>query len=519
MLFEKIRFTLTLGLREESDVGVLRVRVGFRPVVRFPLCKAGPALLVLLASLSASIAVEARESSGSSRDPMVLTDNGDLYLRARIEATNGVFASSGTWFGLAGLVPTANFKESRVWGESWLEPGIDATLRVSSAFELYGGLSAGASKTWDSDPFEQLNRGSLSFENAFGGIRTRNPTSSWNIDISAGQQNYGVGTGMLIWQGAGNGFERGAVSLLPRQAWSNATVARLTFAGFGLEGFYLDPNELKSADTRTKLAGFVAQYRWGQTSRVGVSGLRVLKSEQFYPLPSATLTTFAAGIPNGREGLQALNGYAEIEGANFGVPNAWLRGEFTLERNDRINMRAQAYYGEVGYRFASLNMTPALSYAYARFSGDDPSTARYERFDPLFYGNGMDNWWFGAANAYAFLNSNTANHRATLRLTASQQDFLKFQYIHTRANELFSPVQFGQATRVAFNAGGIVLVNGVANQHLSDEAYAEWAHIFDKNTSLALWMSVARPGQGIRALPGVDAKTWLIAGLLFTLKY
>jgi hypothetical protein len=122
---------------------------------------------------------------------MVWVDNDAVTLRARIEATNAVFASSGTWFGLAALPPTTNFRERRNWGESWLEPGIDAILRVNSAFEVYGGFSAGASKTWGSDPFDQVNQGQLSVENAFGGMRTRNPTSSWNIDISTGQQNYG----------------------------------------------------------------------------------------------------------------------------------------------------------------------------------------------------------------------------------------------------------------------------------------------------------------------------------------
>jgi hypothetical protein len=417
------------------------------------------------------------------------------------------------------LVPGANFSHRRAWGESWIEPGVDVRLQIGSALELYGGLSAGASRTWNADAFDQSNQGELSLENAFGGFRTRNPVSGWNIDVSSGQQNYSVGTGMLIWQGAGNGFERGAGGILPRQAWTNATVGKLSFGDFSLEGFYLDPNELESSDTITKLAGTVVQYKWGPKSRVGLSGVKVLASEQFYPLPSAPFPLFQPGISNGRDGLEALHGFAEIDGANFGVQNAWLRGEFTLERNDGINMRAHAYYAEVGHRFVSLPFAPALSYAYASFSGDDPATTRYERFDPLFYGNGLDNWWFGANGAFTFLNSNTAHHRATLQLVLSQKDFLKVQYVHTRANELFSPIQFGQATRAALTSGGLVLVNGVANAHLADEIYAEWAHVFSKNTSFAFWGSAATPGQGLRDLPGVDGQTWLAAGALLTVKY
>lgn len=476
-------------------------------------------LTTLLLSLGIGLPGRAQESPTASRDPMVLVDNGPLQLRARLEVVNALFGSTGTWFGLASLSPGAHFSDRRSWGESWIEPGIDAKWRISSTLELYGGLSAGASRTWRADAFDQRNQGELSLENAFGGLRTLNSASSWNIDISSGQQNYSVGTGMLIWQGAGNGFERGAGGILPRQAWKNATVAKLTYAGFSLEGFYLDPNELKSVDTHTKLAGAVAQYRWGQKSRVGISGLQVLDSEQFYPLPSAPFPVFQPGINDGRDGLEALYGFAEIEGANFGIQNAWLRGEFTVERNDRINMRAHAYYGEAGYRFVTLPFAPALSYAYASFSGDDPSTSRYERFDPLFYGNGLDNWWFGANGAFTFLNSNTSHHRATLQLVLTQQDFVKVQYVHTRANELFSPIQFGQATRAALSSGGLVIVNGVASAHLADEVYAEWAHVFNKNNSVALWGSAARPGNGLRDLPGVDEATWFAAGALLTMKY
>ena len=316
------------------------------------------------------------------------------------------------------------------------------------------------------------------------------------------------------------GFERGGLGILQRTAWSNAALAKLSFDGLSLEGFYLDPNELDSNDTRTELAGGVIQYRWSAKSRIGLSALSVLQSEQFYPLPSSTLSAFVPGIENGREGMDAIQGYAEIEGANFGIPNAWLRGEFAAERNDSIDMRAHALYGEAGYRFASLPYMPAISYAFASFSGDDPgTTGRYERFDPLFYGNGLDNWWFGANGSYAFLNSNTVHHRVTLQAVLSQQDFVKLQYIHTRADELFSPIQFGQATRPVLTDGGLVLVNGVKDAHLADEIYGEWAHVFTPNVTGALFASAAWPGAGIANLPGIEDETWLGVGALVTVKY
>jgi hypothetical protein len=424
------------------------------------------------------------------------------------------FAYSGTWFGLASFNPANSFADNRAWGEGWLNPGIDAVARLNPWVEVYGGVSVGASGTLGADPYDQRNQGAISLENAFGGMRTRNPASSWNIDLSSGQQNYGVGTGMLLWQGAGNGFERGAAGTMPRLAWENATVARISYSGLSAEACYLDPNEVPSNDTHTTLAGGVAQYRWSEKSRVGLAGLHVLESDMFYPLPHDP-----AGIPGGRKGLDALQGFAEIEGSNFGIKNAWLRGEFALERNSRIDMAAYALYGEAGYRFVTLPLVPAISYAYASFSGDNPSTARYERFDPLYYGNGLDNWWFGASSSYTFLNSNVDYHRVTLQLVVSQQDFVKVQYIRALADQLFSPIQFGQATRPVLTPGGIILVNGVSNDHLADEIYVEWAHVFSPNLTTAFWGSVAMPGKGLQDLPNVNSQTWFAAGVTLKVKY
>lgn len=182
-------------------------------------------------------------------------------------------------------------------------------------------------------------------------------------------------------------------------------------------------------------------------------------------------------------------------------------------------MRANAWYAEIGNRFATLPMTPALSYGYASFSGDNPSTRTYERFDPLFYGNGLENWWFGASGAYTFLNSNVNYHRVTLNLVATQQDFLKFQYIHARANELNSPLQFGQGARLNVVNGNLVLATGVAYHDLADEIYAEWTHAWTAQIATTLWGSVGVPGRGITSLPGINSETWLSTGFIFSLKY
>ncbi len=458
--------------------------------------------------------VAAQSAPSAPTNPLLVVDDEHVRLEGKLSALFGAFGSTGTWYGLDSLTPGSKFDRQKGWAEGWFNPGLELTVRPSSQWEVFGGFSVGFSGTLGVDPFDQKNQGAVLVEKAYGGVRTRNPADQLNLEFSAGQQPYGIGTGMIVWQGAGNGFERGAVSLLPRLSWENTAIARATLGGWKAEAFYLDPNELKSAETGTRLVGGVLEYAWGTASRLGGAYVKVQNSTAPYPIP-----TFPLIIPNGREGTETWHGYSRIEGTAVGLPTAWIRGEFALQRNDRIDMRANAWYAEIGNRFSALPMTPTLSYGYASFSGDDPSTRTYERFDPLFYGNGLENWWFGTSSAYAFLNSNVNYHRVTLNLVASPQDFLKFQYVHTRANELNSPLQFGQGARLSVVNGNLELVTGVAYHDLVDELYAELTHVWTPQITTTLWGSAGFPGRGITSLPGINSETWLSTGLIFSLKY
>lgn len=237
--------------------------------------------------------------------------------------------------------------------------------------------------------------------------------------------------------------------------------------------------------------------------RLGLSYVRVLTSTQAYALFS-----FPFSIPNGRDGLEALQGFARIDGTPIGLPDAWVRGEFALERNSRIDMSASAFYGEAGYRFATMPFAPKLSYGYATFSGDNPNTPQYERFDPLYYGNPQDGWSFGSVSSYVFRNANVNFNRVVLGLTMSKQDDVTLQYIHTRANELAT------LTLGPLVGNGPALFNGglnipiLTNPDLADEIYGQWSHKFKPNVIGTLSASVAFPGAGLTSLPNAQAQTW-----------
>jgi hypothetical protein len=459
--------------------------------------------LVALGAFVASLAAGTTPlKAADTNSPLVFVDTDTVNIEGSAEANFGVQGSSGSWFNLLQrLVPSYN--PNRTWAEGWFAPGIDITLYPRKDVEVYGALSVGISGTWGSDLYNQTNQGAVLLENAYAGIRTTNPKTSWNIDLSSGQRDYKVGTGMLIGEGADNGFERGADYLAPRTAWLNATVGRYSYNGTSVDAFYLVPNPVQLFDTDTTLTGGVIQHNWGTGNFVGVSYIRVLTSTQAYPVAASPFI-----IPNGRDGLEAIQGFARVDGTAIGLPNAWVHGEFALERNSRIDMRASAFYGEVGYRFATLPLRPALSYDYATFSGDDPNSPQYGRFDSLYSGNDQSSWSFGIIGSNLFRNSNTNFNRITLDLTASKQDALKFEYVHTRLNELATPTLGPLAGSGSGLFNGALSIPALTNPNLADEIDGQWIHQFRPNVVGNLTVGVAMPGAGLTSLPNAQAKTW-----------
>ena len=66
------------------------------------------------------------------------------------------------------------------------------------------------------------------------------------------------------------------------------------------------------------------------------------------------------------------------------------------------------------YELSEVTWKPTLSYRYAAFEGDDPTTAANETFDPLLLGfNDWGQWWQGEiAGEYFLSNSNLISHRS-----------------------------------------------------------------------------------------------------------
>jgi hypothetical protein len=88
------------------------------------------------------------------------------------------------------------------------------------------------------------------------------------------------------------------------------------------------------------------------------------------------------------------------------------------ERNGQA-LTSDAFTLQGAYEFSKVNWKPKLSYRYASFEGDDPSTATNEAFDPLFLGfYDWGTWWQGEiAGEYFLSNSNLISQQVRLHTT------------------------------------------------------------------------------------------------------
>jgi hypothetical protein len=90
-------------------------------------------------------------------------------------------------------------------------------------------------------------------------------------------------------------------------------------------------------------------------------------------------------LAGGRDGMEFLQLYGRASPLPAAVPDLWLAADLALQRNSRIDMEAWGGRLEIGRAFAGLPWRPTVTYGYQAFSGNNPATARLERFDPLYY--------------------------------------------------------------------------------------------------------------------------------------
>lgn len=455
------------------------------------------------------VAAQASLAHGQERDPALLYDADGLMLRGHLQFGFNAVSERNLFWNLSETVaPGSGFDPDADWLEFYVKPGLSFEARFDGGAVLYGKASAVASYTAGTDAYDFGDTGRVTLEEAYLGLRTETPEGV-SADLSVGPRELKLGSGMLIANGGSSGFERGALKFGPRKAWEMAAIGRLSAGGLTGTAFYIDPNERPANDGKNRLAGLDLRYDAPPGGHLGLTYVTVPNSQSPYIQAAPGGIGAPTVLPGAREGTDTLNLYARTGPFEGRLENWLFTADFAYQWNKRIDLSSWAGRVQASRTFAGLPWAPTLTYSYQTFSGDDPATPALERFDPLYYEGSPSAWATGSKSSMVFINSNVQAHGLALRMQPTQQDTWTLRYAHIRANELRSPIQFGQATRFDITGGTANVIAGVNHPHLADDVFLEYSRVLNRNTFLTAGASVSFPGKGIREVVPGGVPTWI----------
>lgn len=441
--------------------------------------------------------------TGSAASLPVLYQDDRSLLKAILNGGVGAYGTSNPFFGHADLFTKGNKAAqhpagpgSTAWAESYIEPGIGGITRLGDMpIYAYGSATYLVSASWGQDIYDSGTRYHGAWEQAYAGLLVDLPGKGNVLNLSAGRQIYQLRQGFLISKipGSTNLGPLGAVWLGPRLAFDRTVIAALKYGPFNAEGIVLEPTEYPGMETGTRIAGATVGYNDGEMVDAALSYLEVPRSSKPYLAPDGSVATT-------REGLRTISPSVWLTRL-FGVEGLWFKGEFAWQTHDAIDMSAYAFALWPGYRAEKLPWKPAISYRYAQFSGDDPTTARYERYDPLLSG-GQNNYVPGMLLGSVLVNSNLRSQRLTLAANPTEQVGLTLEYTLHRAIELN-------------NRGAIGPVQQLGSKDLGWEVDFFCNVYVGKNLYVQGVLAAAVPGAAIKQSVGGSASTWYAAQLSF----
>jgi hypothetical protein len=357
------------------------------------------------------------------------------------------------------------------WFEGYVKPALSATYTTQSSSQIYGKVSVVGERTYGEAP-ELYGPDISSFgpEDAYIGWKSGKSIGSHEnvLDLSVGREQYKLGHGFLLYDGAGEGGSRGGYWTNARKAFEFATIARVKPGPHTGEVFYLDKDELDEGDSGTRLWGTNYELTAGDAT-VGATYLRFMAKPDVRP---------------GRDGLNVFNVRA------YGAPvksakDLSFEFEYATERNgDALDSNAWTLLG--AYQLSSVAGKPKISYRYAFFQGDDPATAANENWDPLLLGfYDWGSWWQGEiAGEYFISNSNVGSHQVRAHFSPTEDIgtgviFYKFR--------LDQPQAFGA---------------NVTDRDVAFETdfYTDWK--VNKNVLISIVGAFANPGLAVEQFTG-----------------
>lgn len=344
--------------------------------------------------------------------PVVYADQRS-YLTTKFSASEMAYSNNNAWFAqpaplLAGnpLADNAPGKGYTGWLEGFAMGGLYGITRLSSwqNLHLYGGASYIVSFSAGRELFSDKSRFYGEVEDAYAGIiggKRLDSEHDYAYNVLYGRKQFVLGNGWLIVNTSMNGEERAALQLNPRWAARNLFQAGFRLNKMHVQVFQMRPNELPLFYSRTIINGLNLELGNSNRVQLGASVLNSPRSDVKYYLPDGTV--------HNRKGLWVYN--LRLYGnPPAGQPGLFYKAEGGYQNNANFKMRAYAWYTQLGWNFAKTPGKPSLSYRFAYFSGDNPKTKAYERWDALYTGGNGEQWVQGS-NMYKIVqNSNEMSH-------------------------------------------------------------------------------------------------------------
>lgn len=381
------------------------------------------------------------------------------------------------------------------WLEGFLHAGLYGITPLTDTVHVYAGLSAIASGSVGQELFTDQTRSHVGVEDAFAGIvggSTSDAGDRFVYSVSAGRQRFSIGEGLLIVNTAANGLNRAALQSNPRWASDRVVLAKAAYNQLRAEVFEVDPDEMPEVDSHTRIQGVNLEARVWQQVDLGLTALRV---------PTSSFGYYTTSNSFSREGLRVLDARLRWQPAPVGSSGPFVATEVARQTNPRFDMRAWALAGEAGYVFAAAAWSPTISYRFARFSGDDASTARFERWDPLLSGGNGETWVQGINHFKVFQNSNLVTHRLQARLRPLPTVELVPQWWIFRADS-------------TTNLGGNPALSFLPSQDLGTELNLTVKVFLSRQVMLQGHVAATWAGDAVKHTLGTLASPW-VSSMLF----
>lgn len=501
----------TFGIRAGGTFSPLFADQGLNQVQRLPFVQAaeyrlyesnrpGSVIVALLVTLQPEVPTMPPEAppaatglvvSGDWQDFPTLYQSDRALAKITLNGSVGLFSDTNPWFGNAANFVAGPYQptDTVTWGEFYLEPGLAGITRLGDwPLYIYGAGSYTVSSSLQPDIFRTDDRLYGAVEKLYGGVLVAEPGSPVAFNLSAGRQNFQLNQGFLFSQfsGSANALERGASYSNPRTAYDMTVLANLRWGDWRLQGFFLEPDELPIADSDTQYLGTSLSYNNNQGFEAVLSYITVPQSERVYVRPN--------GEPFTREGLQVINPRVRLSPL-LGVSGLWAEGEYAYEFGTTASVSAHGGYVWLGYTAADVPWRPSVSYRFAGFSGDDPATATYERFDPLQAG-GLSDWLQGISLGKVYNNANSFSHRLTFQVQPTDSLSVSLDYYYRFADELN-------------NLGGNRALSALESPEIGHEWLLTTRYFLSQNFMLQGVGAIAFPSRAIRQAVDDSTHPWI----------